>query len=260
MTETGSTLRLFVDDIKTGSTIPIFENSTINPTSPLYNRNATLYLDLFDSGLGLKNAVLYYHLSGSTEWKSADMSLINQNSQEFIGVIPSEDLEYNTTLEYYFEFEDVVSNRNRYPESGAISIGITDRTGPKVNSMWFNPAIPRTLLPSDIYLNVSDDGAGVANVTLFYSFDGINWQNQSAVEEDDNIFKARVVMQTGFFYYYFIAVDGEGNVMNTRDEGFDSMIYVEGVLRSIESFGAGFVAALGLFIFIKMKKRSKNKN
>ncbi len=256
-TDSGSSFTFFIDDLKTGSTIPLCENSTISPSTVLYNHNSTIVADLFDSGLGIKSAKVYYRLSSSDTWKSSNMSLIDADSQQFSGIIPSEDLEYNKTLEYYIEFEDYVFNKNRYPISSALTASITDRTAPKIHSIFFNPSVARTFLPSDIYINASDDGAGIVNVTLFYSFDGVEWLNQSAVKDDQAFYKARVIMPSGFFYYSFLVVDGEGNIANSTVQGFANMLYVEGLLRSIESFGAGFAAALILFIIIKKRKRSK---
>ncbi len=143
---------------------PIIENVIHLPEYPNGTSTVTVYANITDID-GISSATLYYSTDGTT-YTPTSMSIFS--GDVYNGTIPASGS--ITTVYYYINATDT----NGFLNSSPIFTYFIDTEGPELGTPAINPKYPNSTEDVEIAVNIVDD-IGIANATLWYSYDGVNW-------------------------------------------------------------------------------------
>ncbi len=155
---------------------PTISGFGFTPLEPTSNDQITFYVDASDN-VGLANVTMRWTTDGWTTQHDTLMTLSGANYSCTIGPFAS-----NANLTFCFRATDLEGNEAWLSNSSnnyyIIIKQPSDTTPPVFNSVMHVPSAPTSADVVTIYVNVTDSGSGVSNVTLIYTID--NWATQSS--------------------------------------------------------------------------------
>lgn len=173
-----------------------------------YDTPFNLTVRVRDDLSGVRRVLLNLSMDLYT-WETLEMIPAGKNI--YVSEIPA--APYNTTVYYHIVAEDNAGNVAVWDKLGMMyKLKFTDLTPPVIQHVEVSEGKVRQ--GGDVQFKVSvyepKNASGVKNVTLFYSYDGINFENKTMTPEGYD-YVVILTNVSGDFVFYIVAFDNHGN-------------------------------------------------
>ncbi|MFH1721917.1 MAG: DUF2341 domain-containing protein, partial [Candidatus Altiarchaeota archaeon] len=189
---------------------PVIEDVSWSPFYPKGSDDVSVSTGIVDVDGFVVDAGLHYSYDGEV-WSSTPMSNVSDNYSAIIHAS-------NNTTETFF-YVSMVDDEGFASNSSQFSFWF-DAEPPLIHALWFDPFYPDAFDEVTVYANVTDN-LGLLNVSLSYSYDGINF-TQVVMNEENGIYSGLIpaANETTLVYYGVAAFDLAGHVNETETKAY----------------------------------------
>ncbi len=190
------------------------DKTPINPTSDLA---VNITFQIVDEYGFFINCSLYYPINGSSDFNQLSAKIIDGDYRNGTFTVQIPKQPNNTTVQYFAEVQDSIGYIAKSPN---YSYTVSIDTSPPIitDTKRVNP-VGSPVLPSEnvtVTANITDDGSGVKNATLFYGTGDDPWNmpfiETAMIQKDSDKYLGTIPpYPNGTYVYYFIAAFDNAN-------------------------------------------------